>query len=203
MSKALSTQANEWLEWGTEGAPDGTLTSAFAAGWRDDSVHAQVNDHLSVVVHGMGDAEGGHSGSGAFVFAERFEGVGSSDGVDRLVGVGVGILERLDDVVFAGELFDRGLVRRGADIPAFEEFIVGFSEVLDLLAKRPDSGELSLGGCEVVLIGGHGLGGAGDFLFHSGHEFAINLGRVSGRAGHRHLGNCGEWQGEATTESEV
>jgi hypothetical protein len=31
-----------------------------AAGWRNDTVHPQVFDHLAVVVHEMGDAKGRH-----------------------------------------------------------------------------------------------------------------------------------------------
>jgi hypothetical protein len=168
------------------------LATAVAAGRRHDSVHAQVDDHLSVVVHGVGDAEGGGSGARAFVFAERVEGVGGGDGVDRLVGVDVGILERLNDVVFAGELFDRGFVGRRADISTVEEFVTGLGGVLDLLAEGPDSGELALGGSEIVLIRRHGLGGADDFALHSGHELSVDLGGRSGLAGHGHLGDGGE-----------
>ena len=76
----------------------------LAAGGRDDSVHAQVFDHLSVVVFSVAYGKGGNAGPGVgpvslFYFLEC---VLRGHGVRCLAGKGKGIFDSFHDFVFAG-----------------------------------------------------------------------------------------------------
>src|SRR3954469_12130494 len=94
------------------GCSSGGNTSPFCApllpaGGRDDAVHAQVLDHLSVVVEGVRDREAGQVQPRRFT-ANRLQIVVEilrGQRGRRLVADGEGVLEELDDVGLCSEVF--------------------------------------------------------------------------------------------------
>src|ERR1019366_7135773 len=76
---------------------------ARPAGGRNDAVHAQVDNHLAVVIVGVKDDEADRFDAGGLTFG--IEGIGNGlgevgvgKGGDGFVGVGEGILQVFDDV---------------------------------------------------------------------------------------------------------
>jgi len=168
------------------------LRRARAAGRRDDAVHAQVLDHLAVVVHGMksadiGDREacgeerehrlgqwrdlvfGGDCGNGLMAERERVLQVLDNFGFGLQLGGAVGF--RLD--VLRVEVLSQERA---------EEKMIGEADVLHLFGESAHALELATGRRKPVLVFGHGLGGRNDLLLDN----AVN--RVEdGRDGRRLL----------------
>src|SRR5437588_2017402 len=73
-----------------------------AAGWRDDAVHAQVLDHLAVVIEAVTDNQSRHSQTCCCSFTKGIfdvlDGIGLVYRSESLVHVGKGIFQELHDV---------------------------------------------------------------------------------------------------------
>src|SRR5580692_12746300 len=80
---------------------EAALLSA-AAGWRNDAVHAQVLDHLAVVIERMADRNERECHARDLVGAERAlhqpENIALVDAGERLVQVGERVLQEFHDV---------------------------------------------------------------------------------------------------------
>ena len=70
-----------------------------AGGW-DDSIHAEIFNHLTVVVVGVGDAKLGQTQARGFAVPRRLQHVFRGQCGSSAVAEGKGILEELDDFGF-------------------------------------------------------------------------------------------------------
>ena len=157
----------------------GSAVLLLNAGWRNDAVHAQVFDHLPIMIVGMSQAKSGSAGAGArlFVLAHHDECILRRNGSDSLVGEGKGILQCLHQLIFGLQGLD--LVARHGDghAEAGKKSIVGANQVLHLAAKSADAGECSSTGwgSEVVFLSWHGFGCADDLVLHLLEKVTIDL----------------------------
>src|SRR5579863_4785204 len=101
----------------------GALHVSAAAGGRNDAVHAQVFDHLAVVIHEVGEAEGGLAGAGAVVGLD--ERVVGGDAVDVGVGLREGVFEGLHDFRLSFKVLESIALGLGVGFAGTEEVVVG------------------------------------------------------------------------------
>src|SRR5215469_580785 len=142
------------------------------AGRRHYPVHAQIHDHLTVMVHGMDDGETCQAE------ARHFHAKGTVDLVhlvlrsyraQRLVQIGEGIVEKFDDLSLALQVV-------GAVVaPCFgrllfpehtgSEEIVGCGHVLYLLREGAHALEFTRARSKGIFVVGHGFRSGGEFVF--------------------------------------
>jgi len=151
------------------------LHAVTAAGGRDDAIHAQVDDHLAVMIHHVGNAEGGHAAASTVVSGD--EGILWRDAVYKCVRQREGILQSLNDIGLGGELFNGiGLgLHVGFRHVAAEEVVVGFSNMLDLRSKGTDAFELALGRRKVEFVIRHSFRRGDKLLLNQSEELSIDL----------------------------
>jgi len=150
-----------------------------AAGRRDDTVHAQILDHLSVVIEAMSWGKRRQEqarGRPATTRSNRFDEVRAGQGRDRFVAECEGIFQILNDfglgfhVVRAFAVVDR--VRWFLARNRRPNEIVGRGDMLHLLAKRAHTfvfapGEVQFCRRKIELVLRHRLGRFDDFLLNN------------------------------------
>ena len=116
------------------------------AGWRYEAVHAQVFDHLAIVVVAVGGGEGCDGGAGAEAVdgLDGDEGVLGGDGRDRLVCICERRFQGSHCFVLVRDGADGLDVAVGLDTAPPEKEIVGLGEVCHLAHEAAHSVELRL-----------------------------------------------------------
>src|SRR5579871_1735279 len=137
------------------------------AGWRDDSVAAQVDHHLPVVVEAMRSNNPRQFQAAGGAIAERplhrIKKIFFGHASDRLVSVLKRGFQKFDDVSFGGDRLGPGLT---ADIDGRfllkdrrAENIVDGGNMLHLLRESANALELAGGRDKTVFVFGHSLRG--------------------------------------------
>lgn len=140
-----------------------------AAGGRDDSVHAEVLDHLAVVISRMpcGDVSDGETRVEEWEhgLGQRRYLVFRGDRSNGVMAKREGILKILDYFRFGLELGGAvGVLFEGFHIDVLaheraEEKVIGETDVFHFFRERAHALELAAGRRERVFFFGHGLGG--------------------------------------------
>src|SRR4051812_6208125 len=156
---ALVLGSGRWTRQRPEARISGLLLCWWTAGGRNDPVHAQVLDHLAVVVEAVADLEGCHSAPGRLTGTEwALDHAGKSgfrgERRHRFVHVREAVLKKFHDVGFGRDRVRAALAL--ADVHRWLGFakdggadhVVRRGDVLHLLGKSANALELALGGSE-------------------------------------------------------